>query len=363
MTVAQLRVAVPAEHAGVDPRTGAGRVWRSVLPHLREQADVRVVRRRLVRRPDVWLLPAHGEPVSRREPVVAMLHGVAWLTDPGVLDYMPRAYAEPFAAMTEAMLAKAAFAVAPSEFTARALTESATMPAERVAVVPLGVDHDAFNLRAHGGRRLVADALGEGRPYVLFAAIPSIRQKNLVALKEAMAQLVSAGLPHALAVAGGTAGGESPEELREIAAGPPGLDGRVAWLGHLEDRELAGLMAEADAFCLPSLFDAFPLTALEALACGAPAVFSNRGALPELAGGAAILSEPDPDSLAGALRRVLGDDALRAQLRESARARAAEFSWERTARGWLAAMERAAALGPRDGEREPRRAQAPRASR
>jgi glycosyltransferase involved in cell wall biosynthesis len=347
----RLRIAVPAEHAGVDARTGAGRVWRSVLPRLREHAEVRIVRRRLVRRPDVWLLPTHGEPVSRREPVVAMLHGAAWLTDPGVLDHLPRDYAEPFAARTEATLASAAFAIVPSEFTGRAVTESGSMPAERVAVVPLGVDHAAFNPRARGGRSLVAGALGEDRPYVLFAAIPSIRQKNLAALKEAMARLASAGLPHALAIAGGTAGGESPEELREIVAGPPELAGRIAWLGHLQDEGLAGLMAEADAFCLPSLFDAFPLTSLEALACGAPAVFSNRGALPEVAGDAAILCEPDPDSLAEALRPVLSDETLRGRLRNSALARAEAFSWDRTARGWLAALERAALLGSRDGGR------------
>lgn len=343
----RLSVAVPSGHADLKPSTGAGRVWWSVLPHLREHADVRVVRRRLVRRPDVWLLPAHGEPVSRREPVVAMLHGVAWLTDPGVLDYIPREFAEPFAAKTEETIARAAFAIVPSEFTGRAVTESGSMPAERVAVVPLGVDHDTFNPRARGGRALVAEALGDDRPYVLFASIPSIRQKNLAALKGAMGQVAAAGLPHALAIAGGTAGGESPEELREIAAGPPELAGRVVWLGHRSDGELAGLMAEAGAFCLPSLFDAFPLTSLEALACGAPSVFSNRGALPEVAGDAAIFTEPEPDALAAGLRRVLGDEALRGRLSEAARARAATFSWERTARGWLAALERAVALGPR----------------
>ena len=345
--MARLRVAVPAEHAGVDPRTGAGRVWHSVLPHLRELADVRVVRRGPIRRPDAWLLPAHGEPVSRREPVVAVLHGVAWLTDPGVLEHMPPEFAEPFAAKTEETIARAAFAIVPSEFTGRAVTESGSMPAERVAVVPLGVDRDSFNPRARGGRAIVAGALGERRPYVLFASIPSIRQKNLAALKEAMGQVAAAGLPHALAIAGGTAGGESPEVLRAITAGPPELAGRVVWLGHREDEELAGLMAEADAFCLPSLFDAFSLTSLEALSCGAPSVFSNRGALPEVAGDAAIITEPDPDALAAGLRRVLDDEALRSHLSEGARARAATFSWERTARGWLAALERAVALGPR----------------
>lgn len=354
---------MPAEHARLDPATGAGRVWHSVLPHLRELAEVRVVGRFLLRRPDVWLLPAHGEPVSRREPVVSMLHGAAWLLDPGVLDDIPREYAEPFAARTEATLARAAFAIVPSQFTGRALTESGSMPPERVAVVPLGVDHATFNPRARGGRGLVTRALGIDRPYVLFAAIPTIRQKNLAALKEAMARLVAGGVPHALAIAGGPAGGESAEELRQVAVGRPELEGRVAWLGHVDDAQLAGLMAEADAFCLPSLYDAFPLTSLEALACGAPAVFSNRGALPEVAADSAVLTEPDPDSLAEGLERVLRDEALRARLRGLALARASEFSWDRTARGWLAALERAVALGPRDGEGTPRAARAPRASR
>jgi glycosyltransferase involved in cell wall biosynthesis len=353
--VGRLRIAVPAEHARLDPATGAGRVWHSVLPHLREHADVRIAGRVFLRRPDVWLLPAHGEPVSRREPVVPMLHGAAWLLDARVLGDMPREYSEPFAARTEATLARAAFAIVPSEFTGRALTESGSMPAERVAVVPLGVDHATFNPSARGGRELVAGALGEERPYVLFAAIPTIRQKNLAALKDAMARLASCGLEHALAIAGGPAGGESPEELRAVIAGPPELTGRVAWLGHLDDARLAGLMADAEVFCLPSLYDAFPLTSLEALACGAPAVFSNRGALPEVAGSdAAILSEPELEPLTEALLRVLSDEALRARLREAGRARAKTFSWARTAQGWLAALERAAALGPRGGERGPR---------
>jgi glycosyltransferase involved in cell wall biosynthesis len=316
-----------------------------VRPHLMDHAQVRIVRYRPIRRPHAWLLPAHGEPVARREPVVAVLHGAAWLLDPGVLDYLPREYAEPFVARTEATLASAAFAIVPSEFTGRAVTESGSLPSERVAVVPLAVDHAAFNPRARGGRGLVAGALGEDRPYVLFASIPTIRQKNLTALKEAMARIASAGLPHVLAIAGGPAGGESPEELREIAAGPPELAGRIAWLGHVEDTVLAGLMAEADAFCLPSLFDAFPLTSLEALACGAPAVFSNRGALPEVAGDAALLCEPEPEALAGALERLLRDGALAGRLRAAGPERAAAFTWERTASGWLDALRRAAEAG------------------
>jgi glycosyltransferase involved in cell wall biosynthesis len=303
---------------------------------------VRAVGRMRLRRPDVWLLPAHGRPVSRREPVVAVIHGSAWMLDPEVLEFMPGAYAEPFVASTEATLANAALAIVPSEFTRRGLVEGGAMPEERVAVVPHGVDLEVFSPSREGGRRLVAAALGEERPYVLFASIPSIRQKNLTALKDAMTRLAARGLPHALVIAGGTAGGEPPGLLGEIAADLPGFAGRVAWLGQVGDAELAELMAEADAFCLASLFEAFGLTALEALACGAPVVVSNRGALPEVVGDAALLAEPSSEALEAALLRVLTDDRLTKRLRAAGPERAATMTWERTADGWLRALERAA---------------------
>jgi glycosyltransferase involved in cell wall biosynthesis len=338
--VGALSIAVPRELYALDPRTGAGRVWSSVLPLLRRSARVRAARRPLLRRPDVWLLPAHGQPILRREPVVAVIHGSAWMLDSQMLELMPASYAEPFVASTEATIERASAAIVPSEYTRRGLTEGLGMPEERVTVVPHGVDTRVFHPAARGGRRLVSAALGEERPYVLFASIPSIRQKNLAALKAAMTELARRGHPHALAIAGGTAGGESPELLQEIGADLEGFPGRVAWLGHVPDGELAALMAEADAFCLPSLYEAFGLTALEAIACGTPAVVSNRGALPEVVGTAALLADPTPDALATALARVLTDSDLAARLRVAGPERAALMTWEKTAGGWLDALRR-----------------------
>jgi glycosyltransferase involved in cell wall biosynthesis len=340
--VPRLSVVVPAEQFRPDGGTGAGRVWASVLPHLRQHARVRPSGRLRLRRPDVWLLPALGHPVARREPVVPVIHGSAWMLDAAVLDLMPRTFAEPFVANTEATLARASAAIVPSEYTRRGLTEGLGMPEDRIDVVPHGVDARVFHPSARGGRRLVSAALGHDRPYVLFASIPSIRQKNLSSLKQALAGLAEQGLPHALAIAGGTAGGEPEELLKEIAADPSGFPGRVAWLGHVDDTSLAGLMAEADAFCLPSLYEAFGLTALEAMACGAPVVASTRGALPEVVNGAGLLCEPAPHEIEAALRRVLSDAALARRLGEAGRERAERFTWERTAEGWLAALRRAA---------------------
>jgi glycosyltransferase involved in cell wall biosynthesis len=335
---------------GVDPRTGAGRVWNSVLSRLRKKSRLRVVPpapRGLARlrrsRPDVWLTPGHEGPVWRDEPVVAVLHGSAWALEAELWErYVPRDYAEAFVARTEATVASAAFAIVPSAYTRRGVVQGLGLAEERVFVIPHGVDAAVFHPSATGGRALVTAALAEERPYVLFASIPSIGQKNLPALKVAMLGLARRGLPHALAIAGGTAGGEPRELLDEIAADLPGFPGRVAWLGHVGDRKLAGLMAEADVFCLPSLFESFGLTALEAMACGAPVVASNRGALPEVVGDAALLSEPEAESLEAALVQVLTDPALAERLRAAGRARAETMTWERTADGWLATLRRAA---------------------
>jgi len=111
-------------------------------------------------------------------------------------------------------------------------------------------------------------------------------------------------------------------------------------------------MAEADAFCLPSLYEAFGLTALEAIACGAPTVVSSTGALPEVVGDAALLAEPTSHGLANALERVLTDGELAARLREAGPERARRMTWEKTADGWLTAL-RAAGNGDRE-RRSPR---------
>jgi glycosyltransferase involved in cell wall biosynthesis len=114
-------------------------------------------------------------------------------------------------------------------------------------------------------------------------------------------------------------------------------------LGQPTDRELAALMAGADAFCLPSLYEGFGLTVLEAMACGAAVVVSDRGALPELVGDAAVVVEPTTMAVTAALRRLLTDPVEARALAGAAAARARRFTWERTAAGWLAVLRAAAA--------------------
>jgi glycosyltransferase involved in cell wall biosynthesis len=157
-----------------------------------------------------------------------------------------------------------------------------------------------------------------------------------------MRRLGDNGYPHGLIVAGPKPGAEDAKVAAEAGAPLPGHPGRVLWLGLVPDPELAKLMAHAAAFCHPAFTESFGLSVLEAMACGAPVVVSNRGSLPEVVEDAGILCEPTADSVAGSLERVLSDQALAGELRKAARRRAEELPWSRTAKGWLGVLKSAA---------------------
>jgi glycosyltransferase involved in cell wall biosynthesis len=109
------------------------------------------------------------------------------------------------------------------------------------------------------------------------------------------------------------------------------LHKHVRFFGFVPSRTLAILYRLADVFVFPSLYEGFGLPPLEAMASGTPVITSNVSSLPEVVGDAAILIDPlQPEAIADALRRVLGDAALREDLRQRGLERARHFSWERS---------------------------------
>ena len=206
-----------------------------------------------------------------------------------------------------------------SEHAKRGIVEHVGVPAERIEVIGLGVDHHRFN--PDGPAR---DDLGD---YVLYPA-NLWPHKNHDRLLEAWPH-VDADLT--LVLTGQLFGRAIDQE-------------RVRHLGHVPAEELPALYRGARAVVFPSLFEGFGVPVLEAMACGTPVAASDRGALAEVAGPAALVFDPeDPVAIAAAVMRVAGDDALRERLRAAGFARAREFTWQRAARAHLDAYARAAA--------------------
>lgn len=155
--------------------------------------------------------------------------------------------------------------------------------------------------------------------------------KNLPRLIEAWG--IAAATDVALIIAGHQ---DARYGQAQVAAQQLPAAARPRFIGPVSDADAAALYSSCEVFVFPSLYEGFGLTPLEAMSCGAAVICANTSSLPEVTGDAALLIDPaDTRALAAALSRALGDDSLRARLRQHSLARAARFSWSRTARETL----------------------------
>lgn len=223
---------------------------------------------------------------------------------------------------------RAAHVVVPSHYTARQIESELGLPAARMTVCYPGAP-DWF---PPAGR-----PVDRPKRHVLFVGTLEER-KNVGTLLGAYRDLVSRwpGVPPLL-----LAGRERPEAARwlEEIRQPP-LAGRVRHLGYVSDRQRRDLFESAALFVLPSHHEGFGMPVLEAMTVGVPVVVSNRGALPEIVGDAGLVVEPDDrEALAGAMERMLTDDAFAAAAAATGIQRARRFRWPDTAAAALRAFE------------------------
>ncbi len=218
---------------------------------------------------------------------------------------------------------------------------------DRIDVVPLAVDGAVFHPvpAEHVGSAL--ERFGLERPYLLSLDIYNPR-KNFSAVLRAVAHLA----PHdrqGFDVVGIGRPRKTANEIDPFAKSVAlGLRGHVRFLDDVSSDDLVALYSGAEALVYPSVYEGFGMPVLEAMACGAPVITSDRSSLPEVAGDAALLADPEStEELASAIRRVTTDSALRDQLRAAGLERAATFTWKRTAEGMLASFERALSQEPR----------------
>jgi glycosyltransferase involved in cell wall biosynthesis len=228
--------------------------------------------------------------------------------------------------------------LADSRSTRRDLVERLRVPPERIDVVPLGLGRPPSASPTPAAELRERFALGD-RPLVLSLSAKR-PHKNLRGLLDALARIPPERRPVTV-----LPGYPTPYEAQLRAhAAALGIDGDVRFAGWISEADIEGLFALCSAFVFPSFYEGFGLPVLEAMARGVPVACSDRASLPEVAGDAALLFDPaDPGSIAAALERLLGDPAEADRLRGAGRARAAGFTWERTAQLTLESYERALA--------------------
>ena len=196
--------------------------------------------------------------------------------------------------------------------------------AERMTVVPVGVDHTVFQPRTEvkpvPGRLMVTSS-------------SDVPMKGLVPLLEAVAKLRTERPVELTVIGRPRAGGRVDRAIERL-----GLRDAVRCVSGISDEDLARQYGEAEVAVVPSLYEGFSLPAVEAMACGVPLVATTGGALPEVVGRegeTGLLVPPnDPGALAAAVTRLLDDPELRARLGEAGRRRVLHrFTWQVTARG------------------------------
>ena len=226
--------------------------------------------------------------------------------------------------------------IVPSQATRNDLIRLLGVPTGKIEVVPnglgtpptrLGLAEDELRKRYGMGTRLFVLAVSAKRPH-----------KNLVRLLEALALIPIERRP--ILVLPGYAT-QHEEQLRDLTARLD-LAADTRFLGWVSDEELEGLYRCAVCFVFPSLYEGFGLPVLEAMARGVPVACSDRGALAEVVGDAAVTFDPDrPEAIADAIQRLLVDPAERERLSDAGRTNASRFSWAETARLTLRTYERA----------------------
>ena len=204
------------------------------------------------------------------------------------------------------------------------------VPADRVRVVMLGYDARRFTPAPPAPRAWP--------PYALYLG-NVMPHKNLVRVAEAFAAL--RGRVDARLVIRGWGRRRNVESVRRRIE-ELGMEALVDWQPYADGASLPDLYRGARVLLLPSLYEGFGLTALEAMACGTPVITSNVSSMPEVVGDAALLVDPlDTADITRALERVMMDDALAEGLRARGLSRAKLFSWETTGRAVQTAVREA----------------------
>jgi glycosyltransferase involved in cell wall biosynthesis len=257
------------------------------------------------------LFHALNQRVDRRPSrvVVTTFHDLFVISD----EYSTAEFRRRFEQQARTAAANSDVIIAVSEFTARQVTDLLNIDRARIRVIPHGISSARHRPPSEKSRK----------PLILFVGALQLR-KNVERIVEAFETVPE---PWHLVLAGSTKGFGSDAILQRIERSS--VRERISVRGYVAESELRNLYETAAVFLFPSLDEGFGIPVLEAMAAGIPVITSNRSALAEVAGNAAVLVDPtDTSQIVSALRQLTGVEALRQQFIEAGLARVQYFSSE-----------------------------------
>lgn len=311
--------------AGVATRGPGG---RRVEKFLWEQRTFPLAGQR--RGADILHVPYFATPFIQPLPTVVTIHDVIPLRLPV---YKTSEAVRVYNALVSRASRRAPLIITVSQYSKRDIQEVLGIAEERIRVVLEAARPQLQPVEDPATLAAARERYGLGKRYLLYLGGFDDR-KNVGALIQAFAQLLAQKeAPEVqLMLAGDTSrlGDATYPDWRPLAK-KLGVMERIR-TGHVAEADLPALYSAATAFVYPSLYEGFGLNPLEAMACGAPVICSNRTSLPEVVGSAAMLVDPEePGAMTAAMACLLSDADLRAALQGQSLARAAQFSWERAA--------------------------------
>jgi glycosyltransferase involved in cell wall biosynthesis len=224
-----------------------------------------------------------------------------------------------------------------SEFSKSDISNKLGAPSEKITVIPNGLRSPFGANEKLEAELKIRYGIEEG--FILYVGGIHER-KNVIGLIRAFARLVDqTGYQGKLLVTGSVAG--APYQIKMKAqiddvVQKTGMRDRVIFTGFISDEALDSLLRCTHFLIYPSFYEGFGIPVLEAMRMGTPVITSNLTAMPEVAGGAALLVDPnDEKNITETMIRLLSDEGLREELIRKGTKRATAFSWERTAKQYI----------------------------
>lgn len=304
------------------------RMWRRYTRWNVLVGGMEVVRRRL----DYWISTAHTVPAWCPCPTVLMVHDLFALEHP---EWLQAGHADFYRRTLPSSIKKASLLLANSDATRAQLRDLLEVADSKIVVTPLGPGNRLTECDGES-----CGGVGPGR--FIFTLSTLEPRKNLVRLIEAFSIVKRRGAPDLSLLIGGGKGwghGDVVEAIDRF-----GLGDSVRLLGYVPDADLPALFRDCEFYICPSLQEGFGMPVLEAMQAGAPVLCGSTGALSEVGGEAARYFDPlDVSSIRSAMEEALSHPEERSHWAARGREQASQFSWERTARLTIQALEERAA--------------------